>query len=177
MSGVLPLIPRPMSPWRLENLCPCCRRHAETPRLLSCLHSVCTPCLNKVETLLRKLEKKRGSGGLKSPILSSSSRASLQPLGKFLCPQCNNVQVISRLGITVLPPVKPHSKLPSSPILQHSRKTASPTFNNSNSPSSPFLSHSRNTSSSSTSDKLCSFHFTDYYIQILKPTILRRGRK
>ena len=91
-------------------------------------------------------------------MLSSSSRASLQPLGKFLCPQCNNVQVISRLGITVLPPVKAHSKLPSSPVLHHARKANSPTFNTSSSPSSPLLSHSRNASSSSTSDQRCSFH-------------------
>ena len=46
MSGVLPLVPG--SPWLLDNLCPCCRRPADTPRLLGCLHSVCSPCLNKV---------------------------------------------------------------------------------------------------------------------------------
>ena len=28
--------------------CPCCLQLPEDPRILSCLHSVCTPCLNKV---------------------------------------------------------------------------------------------------------------------------------
>ena len=72
----------------------------------------------QAETLLRKLEKRRGcsGSGLRSPALSSS-RASLQPLGRFLCPQCNHSQVISRLGVTVLPPL---AKL-SSPLVQRSR--------------------------------------------------------
>ena len=50
MSGVLPLLPRPLSPCNLESTCPSCRRPSISPRLLGCLHSVCTPCLNKVRS-------------------------------------------------------------------------------------------------------------------------------
>ena len=71
--------------------------------------SICS----QVETILRKIEKRKQSG-LKSPALQSP----LQPLGKFLCPQCNSFQVISRLGITVLPTVQSscHRSRPSSPF-------------------------------------------------------------
>jgi len=51
--------------------------------------------------LLRQLEAKAGK---------SSSSPALRPLGKFLCPVCNQSQVISRLGVTVLPPVQQSSE-------------------------------------------------------------------
>ena len=104
--------------------------------------------------MLRKIEKRKGGDGLKSPLLSS--RASLQPLGKFLCPQCNHSQVISRLGITVLPPVSKSANYASSPGAQRSRNTSSPIFNSPLRPSSPDPCSSRKTSSSS--DQRCSFH-------------------
>ena len=56
MSGVLPLVPRPLSPCSLlETTCPSCRRPSVSPRLLGCLHTVCTPCLNKVRSSLPSL--------------------------------------------------------------------------------------------------------------------------
>jgi len=59
---------------------------------------VCTPCLNKVENVLRKLEKKQGLKNTRS-----NQPKALQPLGKFLCPVCNTSHTISRLGVSVLP--------------------------------------------------------------------------
>eukprot|EP00092_Neocalanus_flemingeri_P008499 GFUD01009156.1.p1 GENE.GFUD01009156.1~~GFUD01009156.1.p1 ORF type:complete len:451 (+),score=101.13 GFUD01009156.1:407-1759(+) len=103
MSGALPLLPRPMSPWSQGQNCPCCRKPAESPRLLGCLHSVCSPCLNKVENILRILEKKKGIKTLQgtgSPFLPPRA---LLPLGKFLCPVCNTSHLISRLGVSVIP--------------------------------------------------------------------------
>ena len=104
--------------------------------------------------MLRKLEKRKHGNGVMSPSLSH--RASLQPLGKFLCPQCNHIQVISRLGITVLPPVSKTANFPSSPAAQRSRNTSSPLFNSPLRPSSPSQSSNRKTSSSS--EQRCSFH-------------------
>ena len=51
MSGALPLLSRPLSSGKQDQTCPCCKKHSENPRLLGCLHSVCTPCLNKVGRL------------------------------------------------------------------------------------------------------------------------------
>ena len=56
MSGSIPLLPRPMSGWQQDQNCPCCRKVAVSPRLLGCLHSVCTPCMNKVRLKLLLLE-------------------------------------------------------------------------------------------------------------------------
>jgi len=110
MSGAIPLLSRPLSPWAQDQHCPCCRKPAESPRLLGCLHSVCTPCLNKVENILRTLEKKKGIKSLRgvgSPCLAPRA---LRPLGKFLCPVCNTSHIISRLGVSVIPlNMSPHN--------------------------------------------------------------------
>ena len=96
-----------------------------------------------METLLRKVEKKRS-------LSSSRLSLSLQPLGRFLCPQCNSYQVISRLGITVLPLVHTQSQLPASPLLHRDKKPASPV------PSPAILNRFSNTSS----DPRCSQHMS-----------------
>jgi len=100
MSGAIPLVPRPLSPWKQDQKCPCCGKWLESPRLLGCLHLVCTPCLNKVENVLRILEKRRGVRG---STIKKFHPKGLNPLGQFLCPVCNTQHVISRLGVSVLP--------------------------------------------------------------------------
>ena len=54
-------------------------------------------CVAQVEILLRGLECKAGR---------TPSSPSLKPLGRFLCPVCHQTQVISRLGVIVLPAVQ-----------------------------------------------------------------------
>ena len=56
----------------------------------------------QAESVLREVEERAG----RSPLSPS-----LRPLGRFLCPVCNQCQVISRLGVSVLPPL--HQSSPS----------------------------------------------------------------
>jgi len=66
MSGSIETARRPLTPSHLEGVCPCCRRKQERPRLLGCLHTVCTPCLNQVLMLLVSLTNSQSvsqSGG------------------------------------------------------------------------------------------------------------------
>jgi len=98
MSGSIEAARRPLTPLHSEGVCPCCRRKQDRPRLLGCLHTVCTPCLNQVEAVLRKAESVRGAS-TSSPL----RQPPLRPLGRFLCPVCHSCHPISRFGISVLP--------------------------------------------------------------------------
>ena len=87
MSGVLPLLPRA---WTLEtSSCPSCRRPPTSPRLLSCLHSICTPCLNKVSLSLSAQTKWAGnheeSFGIHVTVLSIQSSQANRLSSSSLC--------------------------------------------------------------------------------------------
>lgn len=110
-----------------SNQCPTCDEEfnemieARQPRLLPCLHSFCTQCLQKVQDYLEALHtsKSRPSSRYswrrhQSPTRSSSSSPSTSckiVLGHFLCPLCHNMTPILNGGCEAIMSAYPLDQL------------------------------------------------------------------
>lgn len=91
------------------DLCPIClapfsdQTESRVPRLLPCLHTVCTGCLQRAENFLVFLTKS-GSAPNRPTRYSWRRRSARALLGNFVCPFCHGMtSIFSSDGVRALP--------------------------------------------------------------------------
>ncbi len=92
------------------NVCPICNvpfsdeRESRVPRILPCLHTICTGCLQRAENFLVFLSKNQNRNQNRTTRYSWRRRSTRALLGNFVCPFCHGSTSIFLIeGVRALP--------------------------------------------------------------------------